>query len=90
MTSNWEEKLFCAVECNRCRKPLNPPDPRILSSYDHEAICMDCKKQEEERPDYAETSKRMIEVCMGETELEQSDPGGYCYSHFYPYKCSLQ
>ncbi len=87
MTYNWQEKLSCSVECRRCHKGLNPQDPRILSCYDHEAICMKCKKEEEGRPDYEEVSKKMIEECMADTELHQSDPGGYCFSHFYPYKC---
>jgi hypothetical protein len=29
----------------------------------------------------------MIEQCMADTEVLYSDPGGYCYSHFYPFKC---
>jgi hypothetical protein len=24
---------------------------------------------------------------MVDTEVMYSDPGGYCYSHFYPFKC---
>jgi hypothetical protein len=24
---------------------------------------------------------------MIDVELQQSDPGGYCYHHFYPYSC---
>lgn len=87
MAGQWEEKLLCALECQRCHRGLKPQDPRILSSYDHEAICMDCKREEEKRPDYQDVSKKVIESCMTDTELEQSDPGGYCYSHFYPYKC---
>lgn len=87
MATNWKEKLFCALECKRCQRGLKPEDLRILSSYDHEAICMDCKKAEEERPDYEEASKKVIGNCMSDMELQQSDPGGYCYSHFYPYRC---
>jgi hypothetical protein len=48
---------------------------------------MDCKKKEEQRPDYKEVSTKMISNCTVEIELKQSDPGSYCYSHFYPYKC---
>jgi hypothetical protein len=29
----------------------------------------------------------MIGACMAETEVMYSDPGGYCYYHFYPFKC---
>jgi len=48
---------------------------------------MACKKDEESRPDYEETSKRMIGQCMIEIELKQQDPESYCFNHFYPYKC---
>lgn len=48
---------------------------------------MNCKREEERRPDYEEASKKVIEDCLADTELEQSDPGGYCFSHFYPYRC---
>jgi len=42
---------------------INPKNLRILSCYDHEAICMECKKQEEQRPDYEKKSKDMIGQC---------------------------
>ena len=84
---DWKEKLFCAAECSRCHRPLKQKDERILSSYDHEAICMTCKKSEEKRPDYEEVSKRMIGQCLSEAELKQSDPESFCYNHFYAYRC---
>jgi len=87
MNKPWQEKIACAVECNRCHKPLKADDERILSCYDHEAICMACKKTEEQRPDYKDISTHMIENCTIDLELKQSDPGSFCYSHFYPYKC---
>jgi hypothetical protein len=85
--ANWKEILFCALECTRCHKKLNQHDERILSCYDHNAICMDCKKEELVRPDYEDVSKKMIGQCLVDIELSQSDPQSYCYSHFYPYKC---
>jgi hypothetical protein len=48
---------------------------------------MECKKEEEARPDYEEVSKGMIGQCMAETELFYGDPGGYCFHHFYPFTC---
>jgi hypothetical protein len=87
MANTWKDILFCALECHRCHKNLNPHDERILSCFDHEAICMDCKSQEERRPDYEETSKQMIGQCLIDIEMQQGDPQSYCYSHFYPYKC---
>ena len=82
-----EQKLACATKCSRYIKSLTPQDQRILSVYDDEAICMACKKKEEQRPDYKETSEKMVKQCMVDVELMQSDPGGYCFHHFYPYTC---
>jgi len=87
MAQNWENVLSCAVQCSRCAKALAPNDRRILSVYDHLAICMACKNEEESRDDYAEVSKSMIGRCMIDTEIMYGDPGGFCYHHFYPYTC---
>jgi len=87
MKDNWEERVSCATECPRCGKELDPKDQRILSVYDDQAICMECKKKEEKRPDYDEVSKRMIGQCMADVEQQLGDPAGYCYHHFYSYKC---
>lgn len=87
MRDVWEKKLACSIQCVRCERALSGKDQRILSVYDHEPICMPCKREEETRPDYEAVSKTMIETCMAETELHYSDPGGYCFHHFYPFKC---
>ncbi|NNG00703.1 MAG: hypothetical protein HKM93_15060 [Desulfobacteraceae bacterium] len=87
MASNWEEKISCATKCARCEDGLTRDTLRILSVYDHEAICLPCKKKEEQRPDYESVSKQMISRCMIETEVMYGDPGGYCYHHFYPFTC---
>ena len=47
MADAWAEKLSCAIQCHRCDRQLAPTDPRILSVYDHEAICTACKDDEE-------------------------------------------
>lgn len=87
MTDAWLQQLACAVVCPRCEQQLGPRDGRILSVYDHQAICLACKKQEEERPDYEQVSKQTIGQCLIDTELQYGDPAGYCYHHFYPYTC---
>ena len=87
MADTWEKELSCALVCSRCDQKLGPQTDRILSVYDHQPICMDCKQTEEKHPDYEEISKSMIGQCMAETELMYSDPGGYCFYHFYPFKC---
>jgi hypothetical protein len=51
MNEAWEEKLSCAVACARCKKKLGAQEQRILSVYDDEPICLDCKKKEEGRSD---------------------------------------
>jgi hypothetical protein len=88
MTDTWEGKLACALQCPRCGAALAPSDERILSVYDHEPICMACKKAEEVRIDYEAVAKQAIGQCMAETEVMYSDPQGYCYHHFYPFKCA--
>ena len=87
MTEKWEEKLSCTLACSRCNKELGSDEDRILSVYNHNPICLSCKKGEEKKPDYETVSRNMIGNCMAETELMYSDPGGYCYFHFYPFKC---
>jgi hypothetical protein len=87
MKDDWKEILTCAVACSGCQKALSSQDLRILSSYTHKPICMDCKTEEEQKPDYAEISQQMIGQCMAETEILYGDLGSYCYHHFYPYKC---
>ncbi len=87
MTDAWAQKLSCAAQCSQCSRELTPGEPRILSVYDHEAICLDCKKHEEQRSDYEQASKQMIGQCMIDTEIAYGDPGAYCYHHFYPFTC---
>ncbi|MDJ0888691.1 MAG: hypothetical protein QNI89_15395, partial [Desulfobacterales bacterium] len=69
MQEDWKEKLTCAIACSGCQKALSSQDLRILSSYTHEPICMDCKAEEELKPDYADISQQMIGQCMAETEI---------------------
>jgi len=87
MSLDWKDKVTCATECPKCSKNLGPGDLRILSVFDDAVICMACKAREEKRPDYEQAAKKMIGQCMIDVELQQSDPGGYCYHHFYPYSC---
>jgi len=87
MAQTWEKALACAVSCAACNKALGQDEKRILSVYDHQAICMACKEKEQARPDYEEASRNMIGQCMIDTEMAQGDPGGYCFYHFYPFTC---
>lgn len=87
MQEVWAEKLVCATHCQRCERSLGAGDQRILSVYDHEPICMQCKNEEEQRADYEQVSKGMIGQCLIDTEMQYGDPEGYCFHHFYPFKC---
>jgi hypothetical protein len=87
MNNQWENDLACAISCKRCNGKLAAEDRRILSVFDHQPICLTCKKAEEKKSDYAEVSKRMIGTCMAESEVLYGDPGGYCFYHFYPFTC---
>ncbi len=87
MREQWEKDLACLIVCPRCSQRLENSAERILSIYDHEPICMHCKKEEELRSDYTERSKQMIEQWMSESELNYGDVAGYCYHHFNPFKC---
>lgn len=70
MKDDWTEMLSCATHCHRSDQKLDPKDPRILSVYDHQAICMTCKKDEEKKPDYEEVSRQTIGECMIDTEIQ--------------------
>ena len=87
MEKNWEKTLSCSDTCARCQQPLKPKDQRLLSVYDHAAICIDCKHAEEKRPDYEDVTKQMIAACMQETQKPYGDPASYCFHHFCPFKC---
>ena len=88
MSHAWITQLKCATHCFRCAEKLAPDSPRILSAYDHEAICMDCKHKEEARPDYEEVSQNVAAQCLLDSESGVGDPKGYCYHHFYPFHCT--
>ncbi len=88
MNDPWKDKIMCMIQCPRCGRSMKGEDDRILSVYDHEPICMQCKIEEEKRPDYEEVSRNMIGICMMDAESAYSmDPKGYCFHHFNPYKC---
>jgi len=88
MEQNWEKRLACANECRRCSTQLEEKAQRILSVYDHQPICMECKKEEEKREDYEDTSRQMISGCIEETNKPYGDPASFCFHHFCPFKCN--
>lgn len=44
------DKFFTQENCDRCGKSLK--DGRIMSMFNKECICMDCKKKECADPEY--------------------------------------
>ena len=87
MEENWEKQLACAEVCQRCNTPLGKKDKRLLSVYDHQPICMDCKSAEEKRLDYEDTTRAMISTCMETENRPYGNPASYCFHHFCPFKC---
>ena len=45
MKADWEARISRATRCHRCNKKLDLEHERILSVYDDQAICMECKKR---------------------------------------------
>lgn len=67
---------------------MGATEPRIFSTFDSQPICMDCKKQEEQRDDCPAASQALIGRFMGDSELTYGvDPEAFCYHHFYPFTC---
>lgn len=48
------DDFFKKKKCDRCGKAL---DVRIMSMYNYDVICMECKEAETKRTDYAEAVK---------------------------------
>ena len=44
------DKFFSQTNCDRCGKPVT--DGRIMSMYNTDCICLECKRKESEMADY--------------------------------------
>lgn len=53
------DKFFSKRNCDRCGKDLS--GGRIMSMYNEDCICMECKDKETKRPDYKATAKEDID-----------------------------
>ena len=62
------DKFFIQENCDRCAKSLN--NGRIMSMYNTQCICLECKKKEMHRADYKEAA---------DAELEEVKKGNYNY-----------
>lgn len=58
------DRFFTQTTCDRCGGSLE--GGRIMSMYNEDCICMECKRKEKERPDYAQArDAEMEEVRRG-------------------------
>jgi hypothetical protein len=62
------DKFFTQENCDRCGESLK--DGRIMSMYNTQCICMECKKKEILRGDYKDAS---------DAEEEEFKKGNYNY-----------
>lgn len=58
------DKFFTQEHCDRCGGSLD--DGRIMSMFNTDCICMECKRKETKHPDYAKArDAEHAEVCKG-------------------------
>ena len=50
------DEFFMKRVCDRCGKELK--NGRIMSMFNEDCICMECKEQERKRPDYKEALEK--------------------------------
>lgn len=62
------DKFFTQENCDRCGEKLK--DGRIISMYNTQCICMECKRKEMLRADYKDAS---------DAEQEEIKKGNYNY-----------
>lgn len=62
------DKFFTRENCDRCGKSLK--EGRIMSMFNTQCICMECKKKETQRDDYKDAADK---------EREEIKKGNYNY-----------
>lgn len=58
------DKFFTQTTCDRCHGSLK--GGRVMSMFNEECICMECKKREKERPDYKQAVEADITAIKNE------------------------
>lgn len=61
------DKFFEKKFCDRCGKDLS--GGRIMSMYNEDCICMECKDKETKRPDYKATAKADMDRYLRENKI---------------------
>ena len=64
------DKFFTQKNCDRCGKDLK--NGRIMSMFNEDCICMECKEKERHDKDYERASSIEIEI-----EIEEVKKGNY-------------
>lgn len=63
------DKFFTQKNCDRCGGSLD--EGRIMSMFNTDCICMDCKRKKTQRQDYAAArDAEHAEVCKGNYNYE--------------------
>lgn len=58
------DRFFTQQNCDRCGKTLK--NGRIMSMFNTDCICIDCKEKEKQHKDYSKaTKKEMKEIKKG-------------------------
>ena len=69
------DRFFTQKYCDRCGQPLT--GGRIMSMYNTDCICMDCKRKETQREDYKKAQEaEMVQVLAGNRNYRGIGLGG--------------
>lgn len=58
------DDFFTKTKCDRCGKPLN--SGRIMSMFNTDCICMKCKEDERNHPDYKKAQEKERQEVISE------------------------
>jgi hypothetical protein len=56
----YKDNFFVAIRCDRCGRSLE--SGRIMSMYNDDVICMDCKEEEMKKENYNDAVQADIEA----------------------------
>ena len=62
---NNNDRFFSQKTCDRCGGSLE--NGRIMSMFNTECICMDCKQKERKRPDYKMATEAEMDAVRHKT-----------------------
>lgn len=62
------DEFFMKKVCDRCSKDLS--QGRIMSMFNEDCICMECKEQERKRPDYKQAVEKDTNEYLRKIKLK--------------------